>query len=164
MSSTNGKNYTTTLTFDQAPDQVFEAITDPRKWWSEDIEGDTDRLDAVFYYHFKDIHRGTFQITELVPGRRVVWHVLQNYFNFVGDSTEWTGTDVVFEVAERDGATELVFTHVGLKPADECYSVCFDSWNFYLQTSLHGLITEGAGQPNQQEKNENPTVVPAVKS
>ena len=64
-----------------------------------------------------------FKITEFVPGRKIVWHVLQNYFNFVKDTTEWTGTDVVFEIAKQGDQTAPRFTHVGLTPAEECYGL-----------------------------------------
>ena len=114
---------------------------------------------AIFYYHFKDIHRGTFKVSELVPGKRLVWHVVQNYFNFVTDTTEWTRTDIVIDLAPVSGGTELRFTHIGLKPSEECYEVCRDSWGFYL-ASLRNLITTGLGQPNKGEANANPTVVP----
>jgi len=156
------QNYTTSFTVDQTPEEVFAAVANPRAWWSEDIDGETDRVGAIFYYHFKDIHRGTFKVSELVPGRKVVWHVLQNYFNFVKDTTEWTGTDIVFEIAPADGATELRFTHVGLKPSEECYDVCHDSWRFYIVGSLRDLISKGSGQPNKGEDNANPTVVPQL--
>ena len=122
------QDYTTTFLVDETPEEVFTAINNVRGWWSQVIEGDTDKLGALFYYHAKDIHRATFKITELVPGKRVVWHVLQNYFNFVKDTTEWTGTDVVFEIAKKGDKTELRFTHVGLEPAHECYGVCSDAW------------------------------------
>lgn len=154
------ENYSMSFLVDQSPDKVFAAITNPRGWWSEDIDGDTDRLGSIFYYHYKDIHRGTFKVTELVPGRKAVWHVVQNYFSFVADSTEWTGTDIVFEVEPAGNGTELRFTHVGLKPSEECYDVCHDSWRFYVGASLRSLITDGVGQPNKGEANDNPTVVP----
>jgi hypothetical protein len=163
MGTIDGDSYTRTISIDRTPDEVIDAVTDPRRWWSEDIEGDTDRLGSVFYYHFKDIHRATFKVTDLVPGERVTWHVLQNYFNFVSDSTEWTGTDVRFEVNGNGDTTELTFTHVGLTPAEECYDVCFDSWNFYLETSLCKLLAEGQGEPNRREQNSNPAVVPQAK-
>lgn len=154
-------SYTRTMTFDRAtPGQVFAAVANPRAWWSEDVLGSTDSLGAIFYYHFKDIHRGTFVITEMEPGRRMVWHVLQNHFNFLKDSTEWTGTDIVFEITPIEGGAQLRFTHVGLVPTEECFEVCNDSWNFYL-ASLHQLVTIGSGQPNKGEANANPVVVPA---
>lgn len=148
----DNQDYTTTVTVEQTPEEVFKAISNVRGWWSEDIEGDTDRLGAVFFYRFKDVHRGTFKITEFVPGKKIVWHVLQNYFNFIKDTTEWTGTDIVFEISKTGKHTEYRFTHVGLKPSEECYSVCHDAWGFYIKKSLHGLITNGQGEPNKKDK------------
>jgi hypothetical protein len=145
------QHYTTTFTVNQSPEEVFDAINNVRGWWSQAIEGDTDKLGAVFFYHAQDIHRCTFKITAFVPGKKVVWHVLSNYFNFVQDKTEWTGTDVVFEIGKKDDKTELRFTHVGLVPAYECYDVCSDAWGRYITGSLRDLITTGKGQPNPIE-------------
>ncbi|WP_376703097.1 antibiotic biosynthesis monooxygenase [Mesorhizobium sp. ISC25] len=66
---------------------------------------------------------------------------------------------MVFDIAPTDKGTELRFTHVGLKPSEECYDVCHDSWHFYI-ASLRDLISKGSGQPNKGEENANPTVVP----
>ena len=64
------QNYTTTFTVDQSPEKVFAAINNPRGWWSEEIEGSTDKSGAKFTYHYQDVHRCTFKITEFVPGKR----------------------------------------------------------------------------------------------
>ena len=147
----NDQDYTTSFAVDEFPEEVFSAINNVRGWWSRAIEGDTDKLGAVFYYHYQDVHRCTFKITKFVPGKKVVWHVLQNYFNFVKDKTEWNGTDIVFDITKKDGKTELRFTHVGLVPALECYGACSDAWGFYIKDSLRSLITTGKGEPNQKE-------------
>jgi hypothetical protein len=146
------QNYATAFTIDRTPEEVFQAISNVRGWWSEDIEGDTDRPDAVFHYSFKDVHRGTFKITEFLPGKRIVWHVLQNYFNFVSDATEWTDTEIAFDIARNGEETEVRFTHVGLNPLEECFTVCRDAWGFYIRTSLHDLIATGTGEPNKKDK------------
>jgi uncharacterized protein YndB with AHSA1/START domain len=146
------RNYTTTFTVDQTPEEVFEAINNVRGWWSQAIEGETDRLNAEFKYHYQDVHRCTFKITEFVPGEKVVWHVLDNYFNFIKDKNEWVGTDVVFEIARKGDQTEVHFTHVGLVPAYECYNVCSDAWGSYITGSLRDLIATGKGQPNPIEE------------
>lgn len=148
----SAQNYTATFVVDQTPDQVFAAVSNPRGWWSEQIEGSTDQLGAEFTYHYRDVHRARFKITELVPGKKVVWHVVENYFDFVADKTEWTGTDVVFAIGKRGDQTELCFTHVGLVPAYECYGVCSDAWGSYVKGSLRNLITIGTGQPNPIEE------------
>src|SRR5258708_31615894 len=72
------QNYTTTFTVHQTPEEAFAAISNVRGWWSQAIEGDTDSLGAEFKYHYQDVHRCTLQITEFVPGKKVVWHVLDN--------------------------------------------------------------------------------------
>jgi uncharacterized protein YndB with AHSA1/START domain len=147
----NAQNYTATFAVDQTPAQVFAAVTNPRAWWSEQIDGPTDQLGAEFRYHYRDVHRAKFKITEFVPGKKVVWHVVENYFDFVEDKTEWTGTDVVFEIGNQGDKTELRFTHVGLIPAYECYNVCTDAWGSYVKGSLRNLIATGTGQPNPIE-------------
>jgi hypothetical protein len=145
------RHYATSFAVDQTPEEVFAAINNPRGWWSQAIEGSTDKLGAEFDYHYLDVHRCTFRITELVPGRKVVWHCLDNYFSFVDDKTEWKGADVVFEITKQGQQTEVHFTHVGLVPAYECYSVCSDAWGAYVRGSLRDLITTGKGQPNPIE-------------
>ena len=132
--------------------QAFAAINNVRGWWSQAVEGDTDRLGAVFNYHYQDVHRATFQITEFVPAKKVTWHVLDNYFNFVKDKTEWTGTDIVFDIVPTGDKTEVHFTHVGLVPDYECYDVSSNAWSSYIAGSLRNLMTTGQGQPNPIEE------------
>jgi hypothetical protein len=145
------KNYSASFTVDQTPQEVFAAVNNVRGWWSEEIEGSTDKLGAEFKFHYKDLHRSTQKITEFVPGKKVVWHVSDAQLSFVKNRTEWSGTDVVFEIAKKGDITELRFTHVGLVPAFECYGDCSGAWSFYINDSLRALITTGKGQPNTKE-------------
>ena len=149
---TGNSNYSVTFSVDKTPEEVFDAINNVRGWWSESVEGDTDRPGAEFKYHYQDVHRASFKITEFVPGEKVVWHVVDNYFNFIQDKSEWVDTDIVFEIARRGQQTEVHFTHVGLVPAYECYDVCSNAWGAYITSSLRNLITTGQGQPNPIEE------------
>lgn len=144
----NTSDFTTTLVVDATPEQAFKAINNVRGWWSEEIEGSTDKLNEVFYYHYEDVHRCQMKIIELVPNKKVVWHVLDNYFKFTEDKTEWIDTKVIFDISEKDGKTEVRFTHEGLVPEYECFTVCRDAWTTYIQKSLGDLITTGKGRPN----------------
>src|SRR5215472_13002432 len=147
--SMSDQNYTTSFTVGQSPEEVFAAINNVRGWWSGEIDGHTDKLGAEFKYRYKDLHKTTQKITELIPGKKVVWHVVESNINFVNDKTEWNGTDIVFEITKKGGKTELRFTHVGLVPAFECYGDCSGAWGFYINDSLRSLITTGKGQPNK---------------
>src|SRR5574342_321129 len=135
------KGLTTSFTVDQSPQEVFDAINNVRGWWSGEIDGSTDKLGAEFTYRYKDLHRTSQKITELVPGKRVVWHVADAQLNFVEDKTEWNGTDIVFEIAKKGDKTEVRFTHVGLIPRFQCYGDCSGAWGFYINDSLRSLIT-----------------------
>ncbi|MBP2002294.1 hypothetical protein J2Z69_003366 [Paenibacillus shirakamiensis] len=145
------ESYSTSFKVVQSPEEVFAAINNVRGWWSEEIEGNTDEL-GLFKYHYQDIHHCTIEITELILGQKVVWHITDNYFNFVKDKSEWKDTNIVFEIDKKDDATEVRFSHLGLVPAYECYEICSDSWGNYINGSLHDLISNGKGQPNQSER------------
>src|SRR5689334_11581407 len=51
----NSNDYTTSFMVDQTPQQVFDAVTNVRGWWSGDIEGATDKLGAEFTYRYQDL-------------------------------------------------------------------------------------------------------------
>ena len=145
-------DYSTTILVDQSPEEVFNAINNVRGWWSEEIEGRTDKLNAEWTYHYQDVHRCKMKIVELVPNKKVVWQVMDNYFSFTKDKSEWKNNEIVFEITEKDNKTELRFTQVGLVPEYECYDICQNAWSTYIQKSLRSLITTGKGQPNGKEK------------
>lgn len=147
----SNQNYTTAFLVDQSPEEAFAAINNVRGWWSGEIDGSTDKPGAEFTYQSGDLHHSTQKITEWIPGQKVVWHVVDSQINFVKDKTEWTGTDIVFEITKKDNQTELRFTHVGLAPVLACYGDCSDAWSFYINDSLRSLIMTGKGEPNQQE-------------
>ncbi|HKE90402.1 MAG TPA: SRPBCC domain-containing protein [Gemmatimonadales bacterium] len=141
-------NYTTTFTVDQTPRAVFDAINHVRGWWSGVIAGDTDKLGAEFTYRVPDIHYSRLRIVEFVPGKRVVWHVLDSDISYTKDRTEWNDTSIIFDIVAKEGRTVLQFTHVGLVPADECYDSCSDAWRSLINGSLRQLIVTGEDQPD----------------
>jgi Activator of Hsp90 ATPase homolog 1-like protein len=146
------QNYTTSFTVDQTPAEAFAAINNVRGWWSGEIEGSTNKLGDEWTYRYKDIHYSKQKITELIPGKKIVWLVLDSSLNFVEDKKEWNGTRITFEIAKNGGKTQVTFSHVGLVPEVECYDACSNAWGGYINSSLRNLITKGKGQPNPKEK------------
>ena len=141
------QSFTTTFSVDRSPREVFDAINDVPAWWSAEVEGPTDVEGETFTFRVKDLHRSQIRVSELVPGERVVWTVLENYMSFVEDQTEWVDTQIRFDLTKRDGGTDVRFTHVGLLPDHECYAVCSKAWDYYLRESLPNLVTTGEGKP-----------------
>jgi uncharacterized protein YndB with AHSA1/START domain len=151
QSVATASDFTAAFTVDRTPQEVYDAVVDVRSWWSQEVTGDTDRAGAEFVYRYQDVHRCRVRVTDLAPGRKVAWLVLDNHFSFVEDQQEWTGTQIVFDIVGTADGTELRFTHVGLAPRFECYDVCSNAWAGYLHGSLRSLITTGVGQPNPKE-------------
>lgn len=151
---------TAAMSVDQPPAEVFAAITNVRGWWSENIIGDTADLHDEFVFTDDSSYPGEaarskegirfcrFQVTEVVPGARIVWHVVDADLTFIDDHDEWTDTDVVFDITETSEGTTLRLTHVGLTAEEsECFEACSRGWTFYITRSLPQLITHGTGQP-----------------
>ncbi|MCL5028046.1 MAG: SRPBCC domain-containing protein [Bacteroidetes bacterium] len=144
----NDQSYTTSFLVDQTPKEAFEALNNVRGWWSGEIEGDTNKLGSDFTYSVPGVHYSKQKITALIPGKKVVWLVLDASLNFVRDKSEWKGTEIVFEIAEKGSKTEVRFTHIGLVPEYECYNACSNAWGMLINGNLHKLIITGKIQPS----------------
>ncbi|WP_343306380.1 SRPBCC domain-containing protein [Chitinophaga niabensis] len=138
-------NFTTTLVVDKSPMEVFNAICQPQNWWSGEVEGHALKMHDEFTYKFKDFHFSRQRVTTLIPGEKVVWDVIESIINYAEDKEEWTGTQIIFEVFEKDAQTNLRFTHSGLVPEVECFDSCSNSWTQLVHHSLFSLITAGKG-------------------
>lgn len=140
------QDFTTTIVVDQTPGEVFNAINSPQHWWSGEIEGSASKPDDEFTYRYQDLHLSKQRIVEMIPDQKVVWLVTESEINYAEDKREWTGTRIRFEITEKDGKTQLCFTHIGLDPGIECFDSCSNSWTRLIQQSLFSLITTGKGE------------------
>ncbi len=152
-------NYTSTFKVDKDAPTTFKAIKNFRGWWSEEIEGNTEKLGETFLYHYKDIHLCKLKLTEEIPNVKLVYLVTDNEFNFIKDKTEWVNTKLIFDISKDGEQTKVTFTHEGLTPQDECFKICNDSWANYIQGSLKKLIETGIGNPNAKEGGFNAEIV-----
>ena len=144
-------DFTSTIMVDKSPAEAFNAIKNFKAWWSEDIEGTTNKLGETFFYHYKDIHLSKIKLIKMVPNEKLVYEVVANEFSFTKDKTEWVGTRLVFDISKEGNQTKVKFTHEGLVLEYECYNVCHDAWTGFIQKSLKNLINTGKGEPNPKD-------------
>ena len=141
-------SFTTTIAVDQTPEEAFAAINNVSGWWSGEIEGSAAKLGDEFTYRYQDVHRSKQKVMEFIPGRKIVWHVLDSQLSFVEDKSEWNGTDIVFDISRKDGKTEIRFTHAGLVPQIRVLRQLLErmgntrQWQF-AQVDRHGKRSAG---------------------
>jgi hypothetical protein len=141
------QNFTTTISVDGTPEQAFAAINNVRAWWTGQVEGKSEQEGDEFTYRYQKFHYSKQKVTELIPGKKVVWLVLESQLNFVENKSEWTGTEIIFDITPAEHGTHIRFTHAGLTPALECFDDCKNGWSDYLHTTLVSLVNTGQAQP-----------------
>jgi hypothetical protein len=144
------KDYTTTFTVNVSASEAFKNINNVTGWWTENLKGQSEKLNDVFTVQFDDIHVSTQTLIEVVPDKKIVWLVSDSNLNFIEDKQEWNNTTISFEIREKNGTTEVQFTHHGLVPEVECFDACSNAWSEYIQGSLLPLIATGKGKPTKK--------------
>ncbi len=113
------------IEIDASPETVFHALTTDAglmEWWTLDVEMPAaEGSIAVFgFYDRSTVFR--MRIEELMEDRLVRW-------TCIGDVEEWTGTSLLFELAEDEGGgTVLTFSHSGWKSLTRFYRQCNTTW------------------------------------
>lgn len=137
------KDFTATIEVSKSPQRVFKSITnDVVKWWGgEDLEGKSTDLNDEFIIYHLGAHYSKQKLIEVVPYKKIVWLVTDSTLYWLKkDQHEWTNTKMIFEITTKDDKTVLHFTHEGLVPQKECYTMCQQGWNTVIKDYLFNFI------------------------
>jgi len=140
------KNFHRTIIVNASAAEATKKISEVNKWWAKKVKGKTEKLSDKFTVDFGETYVD-FQISELIPNKKVVWKVTDCNLHWIHNRKEWNGTEAVFEISEKGNATQIDFTHIGLVPGVECYNDCEAGWNGHITGSLVKFINEGKGTP-----------------
>jgi hypothetical protein len=140
------QDYHTSITVTATAQEAFKSINRVFDWWTTVFEGNSEKQGDVFTVHFGETYI-TVKIVELIPGKNIIWQVIDCYKHWLKDKKEWLGTKMIWEISAEENGTQISFTHVGLVPGIECYNGCEKAWNFYINESLFKLLTEEKGVP-----------------
>jgi Activator of Hsp90 ATPase homolog 1-like protein len=143
------QDYTAIILVKDTANKAFKSINHVTAWWTENIEGSSEKLNDIFTIHFGEAFV-TMKIVQSVPDKMVVWNVTDCYLHWLADKQEWKNTQIVFEISAEGDSTRIQFTHVGLTPQVECYDGCVKGWDQYFTDSLAKLINEGQGLPQKK--------------
>ena len=140
------KNFHLSITVNASAEEAIKKINQVNKWWAKKVKGKSEKLNDKFTVDFGETFVD-FQISELVPDKKVVWLVTDCNLHWIDNKKEWNGTQVVFEISPAKHKTQIDFTHIGLVPDAECYEDCKVGWTEHVTDSLVSFINEGKGKP-----------------
>jgi len=138
-------NFNISFSSNVSADEAIKKISNVPDWWGITFSGNSKKQNDKFIVKMGGDSFFDFTVTELIPGKRVVWLVTDCNMPWYSDKKEWTNTKLVFDVTENEGVTTLNFTHEGLTPEVECYNDCAPGWTHWIKTSLFSYFTTGSG-------------------
>jgi len=132
-------NYTVAIVVARSPNDVFNHITKyVSKWWPEEFEGKSAKLNDEFIFRSGDNHYSKNKVVELVPDKKVVWLVTESIRKT--DNFEWTGTKMIFALTPKGDNTLLEFTYEGPILENE-YNRLVEVCDFVIKENLYNLLT-----------------------
>jgi hypothetical protein len=141
---TEQQNYHSSIVVNANATEAYNKISHVNEWWAANFEGGAKNTGDVFTVRWGETFV-TFKIAEAIAGKTVTWMVTDCHLPWLNDKKEWNDTKVVFEISQKDNATKIDMTHIGLTPEVECYQDCQTGWNHYIKKSLPKFIEEGMG-------------------
>ena len=125
--------------------EAIKRISNVPGWWGITFTGNAEKQNDKFIVKMGGDSFFDFTVAELIPGKRAVWVVTDCNMPWYSDKKEWANTELIFELNENHGETELTFTHKGLRPDVECYKDCAPGWTHWIGTSLFSYFSTGKG-------------------
>jgi len=129
------------LIISSTPQKIYEAITTKpgvANWWTVQTEIGS-KVGDINIFDFGNSYHNEMKIVDLQPDKRVWWKCL------VGDK-EWIGTNLVFELEEKNDETILRFEHNNWKEETDFFASCNYQWAYYMR-SLKQYCETGTGTP-----------------
>ncbi|HZY36600.1 MAG TPA: hypothetical protein VFE53_08125 [Mucilaginibacter sp.] len=134
-------NYTVAIEVAKSSNGVFNhIINDVSKWWPEEFEGESTKLNDEFVFRSGDSHYSKNKLVEFEPNKRVVWLVTESIRKT--DNFDWTGTKMIFELTPKGDDTLLKFTYDGFILENE-YDRLVEICDIVIKDMLYAFITDG---------------------
>lgn len=139
------KDYQHSIELNAGANKIFNALTrEIPLWWTEMFEGSSNERGQLFTVRFGDNVFKTMEVKELVTDVKVVWEVKDSVIAIpeLKNQREWIGTRIIWEIKPGDNVCNLELTHLGLTPVIECYDICADGWQQFINSFKSHIETD----------------------
>jgi hypothetical protein len=131
-------SYSTSIEVPFPANFVFEHVNDISKWWPEEFEGESTKLNDEFIFRSGEMHYSKQRIVELAPDKKVVWLTTESIRKT--DNYEWTGAIYSFELSTDGKITTVNFTYNGPVFENE-YDKLVQLCDRVIKDNLYNFIT-----------------------
>jgi hypothetical protein len=145
MANKNYKTVTHSVAIElpKSQEEVFNRLTNLKKWCSEDFDGNDIKLNSEFVFITGDSHFSKNKVIEFVPNEKLVWLTTEAIRKT--DSYDWSGTKMVFELTPKGKNTIIKFAYDGVVFDDE-YDRLVMICDMTLKEMFYNFIMYGKGE------------------
>jgi uncharacterized protein YndB with AHSA1/START domain len=116
-------------------EKLYEALTTENgigSWWDKPHAVKSD-AGVVWEFRPGPTHGLlSMKILDVVQGQRIEWECISTHPKS-SPASAWTGTHVIFEIAEKEAVTILNFRHTDWDENSEYFGFCNYQWGVALQ-------------------------------
>jgi uncharacterized protein YndB with AHSA1/START domain len=126
------------------PEIIYKALTTQEGlagWWTNNTIAKPE-LEFINIFVFGKF-RNEMKVTKLIQNKKLEWECINSI-------EEWIGTQISFELEERNNHTLLRFTQRGWKEMTDTFAGCNYDWAVSIE-SLKALCEKGSGAPYQNK-------------
>ncbi|MDQ3108743.1 MAG: SRPBCC domain-containing protein [Bacteroidota bacterium] len=123
------------------PENVYKAITTQEGlsgWWAKETTAKPEEGFVNVFVFGKS--RNEMKVTKLIPDNSVEWECIASI-------EEWIGTNISFDLEEKDDRTILRFAHSGWRAATDTFAGCNYNRALFMK-SLKSFCESGTGTPS----------------
>ena len=96
----------------KTPNDIFNHLINLAKWWPEEFEGESAKLNDDFILRSGDSHYSKNKVVEFVPDKKLIWLTTESFRK--SDNFDWSGTKMIFEITPKGDYTRLKFIYDGV--------------------------------------------------
>jgi len=123
-------------------DKVYRALTTQEglsSWWTTSVKAEA-KVGAILEFRFGEDYHVKIEVINLGENKKVEWKCIEGL-------EEWPGTNISFELSEKDNMTLVKFAHSGWKEESDYFAMCNATWGHLLFSLLTEYVEHGKKNP-----------------
>lgn len=123
--------------------RVYDAVATEggiSDWWTRDgVRGEAREGAKLSFFFGQPEPAAVMEVTRLDSNGHVNWSCVEG-------ADEWVGTQLTFDLTQKDDETVVLFSHANWRDPSEFMAHCSARWAYFL-LSLKSLVEKGQGTP-----------------